>query len=124
LQLELERFKELGATVVAVSPQTPNSSLSTTQINHLGFEVLSDAGNKVAQQFGIVFQLPAELRPIYASFGIDLPSANGDDTFGLPVTATYIIDKNRKIRFAFVDTDYTKRAEPEEIIEVLSRISQ
>lgn len=109
---------------MAVSPQTLNISLSTKERNHIGFEVLSDSGNKLARQFGIVFQLPAELRPIYASFGIDLPSVNGDDSFELPLTATYVIDQDQKIRFAFVDADYTKRMEPEEIVAVLSEMKK
>jgi peroxiredoxin len=120
----MERIRELGATIVAASPQAPESSLSTRERNQVGFEVLSDSGNNLARQFGIVFELPLELRPIYASFGIDLPSMNGDDTFELPLTATYVIDQNQKIRFAFVDADYTKRMEPEEIVAVLSEMKK
>ena len=120
----MERIKELGATLVAVSPQTPDSSLSTMERNYLEFEVLSDVGNKLAREFGIVFQLPVELRPIYASYGLDLQSVNADDTFELPLTATYVIDRDRKIRFAFVDADYTTRMEPEEIVAVLSEMKK
>jgi peroxiredoxin len=112
-------MRELGATLVAVSPETPDHSLSTAENNSLSFEVLSDTGNRVARQFGIVFQLPVDLRPIYAGFGIDLPAANGDDRFELPIPATYVIDTNRKIRMAFVDPDYTRRLDPEEIIATL-----
>ncbi|MFZ5867820.1 MAG: peroxiredoxin-like family protein [Thermodesulfobacteriota bacterium] len=119
LQLELNRIKELGASLVAVSPETPDNSLSTTEKNELNFEVLSDLGNRVARQFGIVFQLPFDLRPIYAGFGIDLPKSNADDTFELPIPATYVIGKDRKIRKAFVDVDYTRRLDPEEIIATL-----
>jgi len=122
LQLELNRVKELGASLVAVSPETPDNSLSTTEKNELGFEVLSDLGNRVARQFGIVFQLPLDLRPIYAGFGIDLPKSNADDTFELPIPATYIIGKDRKIRKAFVEADYTKRLDPEEIIAALEEM--
>ena len=86
------------------------------------FEVLSDMGNRVAREFGIVFQLPPALRPIYAGFGIDLPRANGDNTFELPIPATFIIGTDRKIRKAFVDADYTKRLDPEEIIDALKRM--
>ncbi len=107
---------------MAVSPETPDNALSTTEKNELAFEVLSDVGNRVARQFGIVFQLPLDLRPIYAGFGIDLTKPNGDDTFELPIPATYIIGTDRKIRKAFVDTDYTKRLDPEEIIAVLKRM--
>ena len=107
---------------MAVSPETPDNALSTVEKNNLTFEVLSDAGNRVAREFGIVFRLPLDLRPIYAGFGIDLPKANGDNTFELPIPATFIIGTDRKIRRAFVDTDYTKRLDPEEIIDVLKRM--
>jgi peroxiredoxin len=119
LQLELDRIKALGATVVAISPESPEETLSTTEKNNLTFDVLSDGGNRVAKQFGIVFQLPEALRPIYAGFGIDLPKANCDDTYELPIPATFIIGSDGKIRKAFVHADYTKRLDPEEIIEVL-----
>jgi len=107
---------------VAVSPETPDNALSTVERNNLTFEVLSDMGNRVAREFGIVFRLPLELRPIYAGFGIDLPKANGDNTFELPIPATFIIGTDRKIRKAFVDADYTKRLDPEEIIDALKRM--
>jgi len=124
LQRQMDRIKELGATLVAVSPQTIESSLETMERNQISFDILSDTGNKLARQLGIVFQLPTELRPIYASFGINPPSVNGDDSFELPLTATYLIDQNQKIRFAFVDADYTKRMEPEEIVVELSKINK
>jgi len=107
---------------VAVSPETPDNALSTVEKNNLTFEVLCDMGNRVAREFGIVFRLPLELRPIYDGFGIDLPKANGDNTFELPIPATFIIGTDRKIRKAFVDADYTKRLDPEEIIDVLKRM--
>ena len=122
MQLALNRIKELGASLVAVSPETPDNALSAVEKNNLAFEVLSDVGNRVAREFGIVFQLPLELRPIYAGFGIDLTQANGDDTFELPIPATYIIGTDRKIRRAFVDADYTKRLDPEEIIDSLKKM--
>ncbi len=120
----MDRIKELGATLLAVSPQTTESSLQTMERNQISFDILSDTGNKLSRQFGIVFQLPIELRPIYASFGIDLPSVNEDDSFELPLTATYVIDRNQEIRFAFVDADYTRRMEPEEIVAELSKINK
>jgi peroxiredoxin len=122
LQLELPRIKELGATLITVSPQTPDNSLSTAEKLKLEFEVLSDVGNRVARQFGIVYQLPEDLRSVYAGFDIDLPAANGDETFELPLPATYVVDRDRKIRMAFVDVDYTKRVDPEEVIAVLAQM--
>jgi peroxiredoxin len=124
LQLELPRIKECGASLVAVSPQTPDNSVSTAEKMRLTFEVLSDVGNRVARQFGLVFVLPEELRPIYAGFGIDIPAANGDDTFELPIPATYVIDHDRKIRMAFVDADYTQRVDPEIVLSALKQLRE
>jgi peroxiredoxin len=123
LQLELDRITRLGATLVAVSPQTPDNSLSTVEKNFLTFEVLSDTGNVVARSFGIVFRLPEDLRPIYSGFGLDLAKVDGDDSFELPLTATYVIDRDRKIRMAFIDPDYTKRVEPHEVLRTLEEIA-
>ena len=88
------------------------------------YPILSDPGNKTARAFGLVFTLPEYLRPVYAKFGIDLPAANGDDTFELPVPATYVIDRDGTIRWAHVDVDYTHRAEPRDILEALTKLSQ
>ena len=124
MQLALSQLTTLGVTVVAISPETPETAMSTTQKNELTFDVLSDQGNRVARQFGLVFQLPENLRIVYESFKIDLKAANADETFELPLTATYLIGRDRKIRVAFVDTDYTKRWDPEEIISALSGMAR
>lgn len=119
LQQALPEIQALGSTLAAISPQTPDNSLSTTEKNELTFEVLSDVGNQVACQFGLVFSLPEELRPIYQSFGIDIPAHNGDNTFELPIPATYVISADGAIAHAFVNPDYTKRLDPEDIVAVL-----
>ncbi|NET45029.1 peroxiredoxin-like family protein [Okeania sp. SIO2B3] len=120
LQKYLPQITELGAKLIAISPETPDNSLSTTEKNELTFEVLSDSGNQVAKEFGLVFQLPEELRPIYQSFGVDLPAYNGDESFELPIPATYVIASDGTIIHAFVNPDYTQRLDPEEIINVLN----
>ncbi|NET76632.1 peroxiredoxin-like family protein [Okeania sp. SIO1F9] len=120
LQKYLPQITELGAKLIAISPETPDNSLSTTEKNELTFEVLSDGGNQVAKEFGLVFELPEELRPIYQSFGIDLPAYNGDESFELPIPATYVIASDGTIIHAFVNPDYTQRLDPEEIINVLN----
>ena len=124
MQLELARIKELGASLIAISPDTPDNSLTTSERNSLTFEVLSDSGNRVARQFGIVFQLPEKLRPIYAGFGIDIPKSTGKDSFELPIPATYLIDKDLTIRMVFADADYTKRLDPEDVIEKLAEMAK
>ena len=117
----ISEIKSLGATLVAISPQVPEKSLATAEENKVSFEVLSDVGNKVARQFGLVFTLPERLRTIYKQFGADVAAANGDERYELPLAATYVIDVDGIIRYAFVDTDYTKRLEPEKIVKILKQ---
>lgn len=119
LQSRLPEITEAGGTLVAVSPQTPDNSLSTAEKLELAFPVLSDAGNMVARTYGLVFSLPEDLRALYSSWGLDLPAANGDDTFELPLPATFVIGTDGKVAWRFADADYTKRAEPDEVIEAL-----
>ena len=123
LQHSLTDIKTLGAELVAISPELPDNSLSTKEKANLTFEVLSDVGNKVARDFGLVFALAEEIRPIYKNFGFDIPISNGNDSYELPVPATYVIASDSTIIYSFVEADYTKRAEPEDIIEALKAIS-
>lgn len=123
LQDVLPEIQALGASLVAISPQTPDYySMSTAQDSSLDFDVLSDVGNQVARNFGIVYQIPEPLRPIMQGLGADLPSANKDETFELPVPATYVIAPDGTVAYAFVDPDFTKRVEPTQIIAVLQEL--
>jgi peroxiredoxin len=122
LKENLDAFRKHGADLIAVSPQVPDKSLSQTNELKLEFEVLSDIGNKIARQFGLVFTLPEEIRTVYDAFEIDVADHNGDNAFELPIPATYIVDSNRKIRYAFVNADYTQRLEPSTIIEELQKL--
>lgn len=121
-QLVISEIESLGAGLIAISPQILEKSLDTAHQNVLSFEVLSDVGNKVARQFGLVFTLPERLRVIYRQFGADVAAANGDDRYELPLPATYVIGSNGTIAHAFVDTDYTKREEPEEVVNFLKQM--
>lgn len=115
------KILEAGADIVSISPNVPKK-LSETKTNHsVEFELLSDVGNNVARSFGLVFTLPEELRPIYKQFGINLPEDNGDESYELPIPATYVI-KEGIIVYSFVDADYTKRAEPAEVLKMLSSL--
>jgi len=116
-----DEFKKLGTKIVGVSPQTPDASLSTQETNELTFEVLSDEHNIIAKEYGLVFSLAQELRPIYSKFGIDIPTSNADDSFELPMPATYLINKNGEILYSFIDEDYTKRCEPQIILDIISK---
>ncbi len=119
LQQALPQIQALGAQLVAITPEIPDNSLSTQEKNALTFEVLSDRGNSIARQLGLVFALPEVLRPLYEGFGIDLPATNGDETFELPVPATYVVDSHGTVVHRFVNADYTQREDPEKIVAVL-----
>jgi peroxiredoxin len=122
LQRSLPEIKSLGAELVTISPQLPDNSLSTSEKLALEFEVLSDVGNRVAKDFGLVFKLSDKMQEIYKNFGIDLPTANGDQSFELPIPATYVVAQNSIIQFAFVDADYTNRLDPDSIVAELQKL--
>lgn len=122
LQARLDDFARAGATLVAVSPQTPDHSLTTAEKLELTFPVLSDVGNTVARSYGLVFSLPEDLREVYAGFGLDLPAANGDRTFELPLPATFVIGTDGVVSWRFADADYTKRAEPDDVVAALAAL--
>lgn len=118
-QNQLERIKEKGGDLVAISPQLPDKSFTDAEKHALEFEVLSDVGNQLSKQLGLVFELDTLLKPIYSKFGFSLEEYNGDTSWTLPIPATYIVDTDRTIRYAFIDADYTKRAEPTDVIDRL-----
>ena len=122
LKEALAAFRQQGADLIAISPQLPDKSLSQTEELKLEFEVLSDIDNQLARQFGLVFTLPESIRSIYDDFGIDIAGHNGNDTFELPIPATYIVDTDKTIRYAFVNADYTQRLEPSTIVEELQKL--
>ena len=124
LQQVLPDITRLGATLVAVSPQTPDESLSTAEKNALAFLVLSDIGSTTAKSFGIAYDFAEELRPIYTRSGHALPDKNGDESWVLPIPATYVIDTDGTIVLAFVDVDYRNRLEPAEILVALQSLSK
>jgi peroxiredoxin len=122
-QQRLPEIRACGAQLVAISPQRPDQSLSMAEKNALEFEVLSDEGNRVARQFGLVFPLVERLRQIYTDVGgIDLRVYNGDDSWELPLPGTFVIARDGTVQLAYVDADYTRRLEPVEIIESLQRL--
>jgi peroxiredoxin len=119
----LPEIRELGASLIAVSPQTPDASLSTAEKNELEFDVLSDVGLNVAKDYGIVFELSEELKALYQQWGIDLAKTNGIKDWMLPIPGTFVIEQNGSIALAYVNADYTKRLEPKEAIAVLQKLS-
>ena len=120
LQKELPNFKAAGATLIALTPEVPDQSLSTAEKNELDFEVLSDIDSHVAREYGIVFTLTDDVAKIYEEkFG--LSAYNGNDSNELPLAATYIIGQDGTITYAFLDADYRNRAEPSALTAELNK---
>ena len=120
LQEELSNFKANGANLIALTPELPDQSITTAEKHDLKFEVLSDIGNKIAKEYGIVFKLTDEVAAMYNK-SFDMNTYNGDKSNELPLAATYIIDENGVIIYAFLDADYRNRAEPSELTEFLKK---
>lgn len=118
-QKVLPQIKETGATLVAITPELPDSSLSTAERHSLEFEVLSDVNSDYARELEIVFTISEELRPIYENFGIEVEKHNGEGQYDVPLAATFVVDVDGSIICDFVAVDYTLRAEPADIVKVL-----
>ncbi|MGW3123983.1 peroxiredoxin-like family protein [Streptomyces sp. NPDC001107] len=123
LQQHHEAITARGARLVAVSPQIPDESLTLAEKHDLAFDVLSDIGSAIAKQYGLAFDLPDDLAAVYDKLGFDLQRVNDGHPRTLPLPATYVIDREGVIRWAFVDTDYTARAEPADIVAALDAMS-
>jgi len=121
LQNILPELKELNGELIAITPETPDNSVTTAEKNEISFPVLSDIDNAYAKQLGLAFQLPKELQDVYNDFGIDLVKHNENENFELPLPATYVVNKNREIIYNFAPVDYTQRLAPETILEVVKK---
>jgi peroxiredoxin len=108
-----------GGTLVAICPQMPARSRALEKKLGLDFEMLHDSGNAVAESYGLRFELPDDLRAVYANFGVDLPKNHGNGGWELPMPARYVIGVDGKVSYAVVHPDYTQRPEPQETLEAL-----
>jgi peroxiredoxin len=116
MNLVLPRIELAGASLLAISPQTVQQSFFMVDQHKLRFPLLSDAGNKVARQFGLVYRVPEEQQAIYRRAFINLPFANGDDGWELPIPASFILERDGTVVYASANEDYTERPEPSEIL--------
>lgn len=112
LQLRLDEFHAKGVTIVAISPELPDTSLSTTEKNELKFEVLSDVSNRFARELGIVWDQPKSAESVFKAFEIDLKARNGDNSMAVPIPTTILADANGVVRNIHIDPDYMQRLEP------------
>lgn len=122
LQNSAAAIKDAGGHIVAISVENPDNSSSVARKNELQFTVLSDPKLETARKFGIVYQLAPETDETYKSRGLDVAEHNEMQKAELPLGATYVVNQKGEIVYAFLDTDYKKRAEPEVIIENLKKI--
>ena len=120
---ELEAWRDLYGTIrerealmVAIGPQTERQSDFMAGQHGLPFPILSDPGNLIAEKFGLVYTVPDYHRTYYRSILVNIPFVNGDQSWRLPIPATYVIAKDRKILFAEAHADFRVRPEPEEAL--------
>jgi peroxiredoxin len=119
MNLVLPQTEQAGATLVAISPQTVKQAFFMHDQHKLRFPLLADAGNKVARQFGLTYRVPEAQEAIYRHAFVNLPFTNGDESWELPIPATYILDRDGNVLYAFANEDYTERPEPTDILRAL-----
>ncbi len=115
----LPKLAERAIQLIAISPQTPDNSLSTQEKQSLGFTVLSDPGNTLARHLGVLTRPTEEARQAQLRLGLDLAAVNADGTAGLPMPTTLAVDANRVVRWIDVHPDYSNRTEPGAILAAL-----
>jgi peroxiredoxin len=121
-QLKVAELERLGATLLAISPQTPDNSSDTAEKNALKFTVLSDCGLEAANGFGLAYTLHPDVVDYYGSVGTDIPVLNGNGQWVLPVPATYVIDSTGAIRFSLIEEDARMRAEPLAVLAAIEAL--
>jgi peroxiredoxin len=124
LHAVLPEIESQGARLIGLAPESPEHAAETAARHEIDIDILSDSGNQIADLLGLVFELPETLRGLYAKIGIDIPAYNGDESFRLPVPATYIVDQTGLIAYDFVNADYTRRLEPSEIVAALAAMKR
>jgi peroxiredoxin len=120
MNLLLPQIEQAGASLVAISPQTVQQSFFMADQHKLSFPLLSDAGNQTARQFGLVYRVADDQEAIYRRALVNLPFANGDNSWELPIPASFVVERDSTILYASANEDYTQRPEPHEIVRQLN----
>jgi len=123
MNLVLPQIEQAGANLVAISPQTVKQAFFMHDQHKLRFALLSDVGNKVARQFGLTYRVPAAQESICRRAFVNLPFTNGDESWELPIPATYIVERDGTILYASANEDYSERPEPMGIVRTLQKSS-
>ncbi len=119
MNLVVPEIELAGATLVAISPQTVKQAFFMHDQHKLRFALLSDAGNGVAREFGLSYRVPEYQEAVYRRAFVNLPLVNGDESWELPIPATYVVDRDGSVLYSFANEDYTERPEPGEIVRIL-----
>jgi peroxiredoxin len=122
MNLLMPEIRAAGTSLIAISPQTVQQSFFMADQHKLHFSLLSDVGNEVARQFGLVYHVPDFQQAVYRRAFINLPLANGDESWELPIPATYIVDRDGTIRDAYVNPDFRYRLDPARILQAIEKI--
>lgn len=122
LQGSLDAIVDRGASLVAISPQAPDESLSLVERLGLGFDVLSDLDQSVTRAYRLQFELPPALQAVYPKLGMDLTHHNADGTWHLPVPATFVLDATGVVRARHVDPNYLERMPVDDIVAALDSL--
>ncbi|WP_149499757.1 peroxiredoxin-like family protein [Roseiconus lacunae] len=122
MQQKLQAIEGAGAQLVVLTPEIPEKAKETASKNDLAFVSLFDSNNDVARKYGLVFKLPDPIVPIYRD-RLKLNEFNDNDAMELPLSATYVIDTDGVIRYAFLDADYKKRAEPSVVVDEILKLT-
>jgi peroxiredoxin len=119
MNLALPLIEQAGATLIAISPQTVKHAFFMHDQHRLRFRLLTDAGNKIARQFGLTYRVPPAQEAVYRRAFVNLPFTNGDESWELPIPATYILDRDGTVIYVSANEDYTERPEPSEIVSLI-----
>ena len=119
------RVENAGAQILAVTPDTVEMVDKTRKTNGLaGFDIVSDEKHSIASKFGLVYDVNSEVSTALKGMGIDIAAYQGDDKADLTIPATYVINKDGRIIFSYVDADYRKRAETEEVMSAIKSLKR
>lgn len=119
LQENLSKINDKKVSLVAISPQSPDNSLTVIEKHNLTFEVLTDKDNTFAKQLGIIFELQDFVLPFYNALGINLSSFNKNDDTSLPIPAVFVVNENGIIIYKFADANYMNRIDIDELLNTL-----
>lgn len=123
MQRHLEDFKARGVSLIAITPESPDYSLSMTEKHDLKFPVLTDMHNQLAKKLGILYN-QSWAREFHAKLGIDLNARNGEDTWEVPAPATILVDRSGTVRNVYIDADFRQRLDPKVALEWIDNMNR